>query len=57
MYTAKDVQETLNCSKSTAYKLMNLHSFPSFRIGKNLYVLPEDLKKFLSQSKGKTITI
>lgn len=50
VYTAKDVQKILECSKSQAYKLMNDRIFPSFRIGKRLYVMHEDLEDFLRQA-------
>lgn len=50
VYTAKDVQEMLQCSKSQTYKLMNDRIFPSFKIGKRLYVRHDDLEKFLKQA-------
>ena len=53
VYTAKDVQGMFKCSKAQSYKIMNSRIFPTFRIGKRIYVTATDFDKFLSQVKNR----
>lgn len=55
IYNAKDVAEMLKCSKSQAYKIMHLNNFPSFTIGKRLFVTDTDFNKFIEHCKRKNV--
>ena len=57
VYTAKDVQEILKCSKTQSYRIMNARIFPTFRIGRRTYVTVDDFEKFLKQAKHKTFKV
>lgn len=57
VYTARDVETTLNCSRSQAYKIMAQRNFPAFRIGRRLYVLEEEFQRYLKQNTGKKIIV
>ena len=57
VYTARDVETTLNCSRSQAYRLMNEKKFPTFRIGRRMYVLEEEFQRYLKQNTGKKIIV
>lgn len=49
--TVKDVQDYLNLSKSTVYRLFNNKSFPSITIGGSKRIAKEDLFNWLNQQK------
>lgn len=57
VYTARDVETALSCSRSHAYKLMNEKKFPTFRIGRRIYVLEEEFQRYLKQNVGKKIIV
>lgn len=54
---AKDLSDILGCGKTKAYQLMNSRTFPSIRIGKNLYVDEEKLSQWLDRYTYKTYVI
>lgn len=55
--TPKMVSETLHIGHNKAYKLFNLPGFPAVRIGKQLPVDADDLRRFLKEYEGSRITL
>ena len=53
MYDVKDIQQIFRCGKNTAYELLNSPGFPSFKIGRKIYVFPEDLFQWVGKNKGR----
>jgi excisionase family DNA binding protein len=51
--SVKDVQEYLNLSKTTVYRLFNEDDFPSMTIGSSKRVAKEDFLNWLNQKKLK----
>ena len=51
---AKQLAEALRISKSGAYNLLNIHDFPTLRIGGRKLVMKQDLLEWLrSHTNGK----
>ena len=50
--TPQMVSETLHLSLSKVYKLFKMPDFPSIKIGRQLLVSGESLKKYLSTYEG-----
>lgn len=55
LYTARDLQEIFKCGRKKAYEIMNMRSFPSFRIDNFLYVEKDELTKWIARNKHRTI--
>lgn len=55
LYTAKDLQNIFKCGRKKAYQIMNLRTFPSFRIDSLLYVEKTELEKWVARNKNKNI--
>ena len=55
LLTAKDIQTIFHCCRKKAYQIMNLKSFPSFRIDTKLYVEEGELRKWVANTKYKDI--
>ena len=53
MYDVKEIQRVFNCSKNTAYNLMNSPGFPTVKIGRRLYVEKDALEGWLKRNRGK----
>ena len=52
-----DVQVIFNCGQRQAYEIMNLSSFPSFKLGTKLQVYREALEKWLSEQEYREIIL
>ena len=50
-FTAKDLQDILDISRSAAYKLLNDDTFPSVKIGSLLRVSEADFWKWCDSNK------
>ena len=46
LITVDELCELLGCGYNSAYKLLNAHKIPAFRIGKNWKIPREGVKKF-----------
>ena len=55
--TAKDVSDILRLGKNQTYTLMGSKAFPSFKIGKKLFVTDEALNEWLRKIQGKTVVV
>ena len=49
--TVKDLQEYLKIGRDAAYKLMNTKGFPSYRIGKKMFVTDGALQEWINKTK------
>lgn len=49
IYTVKDVQDILQISRNTAYKLVTSGAFPVLRIGRNYRIPAEGFDAWLNQ--------
>ena len=56
LYT-KDLMDILGIGRDKAYALMKSRSFPSTRIGRTYFVTAENLKTWMKNIAGKTITV
>lgn len=52
-----DIQTIFNCGQRQAYEIMNLASFPSFKLGTKLQVYREALEKWLSEQEFREINL
>lgn len=52
MLTAEDLKEILKVSKTKAYELMELKSFPLIKIGRNKRVLKQEFFQWLSEQQA-----
>lgn len=50
--SVKDVQEYLNLSSTSAYRLFNDKDFPSFKVGGSKRVTAEDFSQWLQKQKN-----
>lgn len=55
--TVKELQAYLRIGRNKAYDLVNQNDFPKIKIGRNIIIPKEDLKKYLQRSVYKTIAI
>ena len=55
--TAKDVSDILKLGKNQTYMLMNSKAFPSYKVGKKMFVTDEALEEWLRKIQGKTIVV
>ena len=55
--TVKELQTYLRIGRNKAYDLVNQKDFPKIKIGRNIIIPKEDLKKYLQRSVYKTIAI
>lgn len=55
--TAKDVSDILKLGKNQTYILMNSNAFPSYKIGRKVFVTDEALEEWLKKIQGKTIVV
>ena len=55
--TVKDLMEIGALSRDKAYALMRTKGFPSFKIGRNYYVLAGKYKEWMESCTGRSITI
>lgn len=55
--TAKDVSDILKIGKNQTYMLMNSKAFPSYKVGKKMFVTDEALEEWLRKIQGKTIVV
>lgn len=53
----KDIQNTIGCSKQTAYDLVRLKDFPKMTIGRRYYISEEDFYKWLDNNKTSHILL
>ena len=57
MYTAKDIQEIFGMSKTRAYAMMALETFPSIKIGGRYYIEQTALKSWLQENQYRTVLV
>lgn len=55
--TAKDVSDILKLGKNQTYVLMNSKYFPSYKIGRKVFVTDKALEEWLKKIQGKTIVV
>ena len=55
--TPKDIQEKTGLGRDTVYALFRKKHFPSFKIGKNYYILDEDFNKWENRLSGANIKV
>lgn len=53
--TPKEVSDILKLGINNTYTLMNSDAFPSYKIGKKMFVTSEALEEWLYKVQGKTI--
>ena len=53
LYGVDEIRKIFSCSKNTAYAIMNIPGFPSFRIGRKIYVEKEELEVWVGKNKHK----
>lgn len=53
LYTIDDIKRIFKIGRNKALALMSSKGFPSFRINRKLYVLKDELEKWIRQNKGK----
>ncbi|MCT7397674.1 helix-turn-helix domain-containing protein [Eubacterium sp. LFL-14] len=57
MLTIEDIMEHLHISNTTAYKLVEMNSFPSLRIGRKWLIPESEYKKWLKKAYGTEIIL
>lgn len=55
--TVKEVCDILKLGKNQVYSLMNSKAFPSYKVGKKMFVTDEALEEWLRKIQGKTIVV
>lgn len=55
--TVKEVSTFLKIGRDQTYALMSNPTFPSYRIGKKMFVTKEALTEWLRNIKGRTILL
>ena len=55
--TVKEVSKILKLGRDQTYALMSNPTFPSYRIGKKIFVTQEALTEWLNGIKGRTIIL
>lgn len=53
VYCPKDVSQMLGIGRDKAYALFKSKGFPSTKIGKTYFIMPEKFEKWLSDCAGK----
>jgi len=53
LLTANDVVRILNVSRAFAYQLMQRGEIPTVHLGRSRRVIPDDLKRYISQNRFK----
>lgn len=51
LYTVSDIQEMFDIGRTSAYKLMSSDGFPSFRVGRKMYISDTDLRNWIKRTK------
>jgi hypothetical protein len=54
---AEDIRDIFDCGQRQAYEIMNLESFPSFRLGSKLQVYRRSLEEWLNDQKYRQINL
>lgn len=57
MYSVKDIENILNISHNTAYKLVKLKGFPSIQVGRKILIPSNEFEKWIEKSVGKSYEI
>lgn len=52
-----DIQTIFNCGQRQAYEIMNLSSFPSFKLGTKLQVYKKSLEEWLENQEHREINL
>ncbi|MBO7462048.1 MAG: helix-turn-helix domain-containing protein [Bacteroidales bacterium] len=50
----EEIKKIFSCSKNTAYAIMNTPGFPSFRIGRKVYVEAKELETWVTKNRHKS---
>lgn len=54
LYGVEEIKKIFSCSKNTAYAIMNTPGFPSFRIGRKVYVEAKELETWVTKNRHKS---
>lgn len=55
--TPNDIQDILQLSKNTAYRLINLKDFPKIKIGRNIRIPKSSFYEYMHNKQGLSIKI
>lgn len=50
LYTVKDLQRIFHIGKNKAYELINIKGFPYIKIGRNILIPDDKLRKWISEN-------
>ena len=55
LYKISDIQKIFSCSKPKAYDIIHIGGFPKIQIGRQFYIVPRDLERWLKANTNKHV--
>lgn len=55
LFQVEDIRKIFACSKGKSYDIIHLPGFPKFKIGRQYYIIPDELNKWLKANRGKVL--